>query len=283
MRVVCAGHVNWDVTMRVDSLPSPDAESVVTERRESGGGSAANVAASLVNLGVEASLVGSVGTDQHGERAREELEGAGVDTHPLQVVDGRTAVKYLFVGERGEVAVVDDGGVNEAFRVGTLPPGLFEGAAVCHLTGQRPDTAARLAELADEAGLTVAFDPGRRFGERDFAAALDLTDVLFVNDREADRVPALPADCRVVRTHGPDGATLEGPDFRLEHPGYGLESVDTTGAGDAFAAGFHAARLRGADAERALAVANACGALAATVTGPRPALTWERVAELVDG
>lgn len=283
MRVVCAGHVNWDVTMRVDSLPSPDGESVVTERQESGGGSAANVSVALANLGVDASLLGSVGTDEHGGRARRELVAAGVDTDPIQTVEGRTAMKYLLVDERGEVAVVDDGGVNESFRIDVLPPALFEGGAVCHLTGQRPDTAARLARMADEAGLTVSFDPGRRFGERDYAATLELTDVLFVNDREADRASTLPADCRVVRTHGADGATLEGPDFRLEHPGYGLESVDATGAGDAFAAGFHAARLRGADAERALATANACGALAAAVTGPRPDLSWNRVSELLDG
>lgn len=283
MRVVCAGHANWDVTMRVDSLPAPDGESVVTERRESGGGSAANVAVALSNLGVDASLLGSVGTDEHGERVRRELAAAGVDTDPLQVVEGRTAVKYLLVGETGEVAVVDDGGVNESFRADTIPPGLFEEGAVCHLTGQRPDTAARLAELAIEAGLTVSFDPGRRFGERDYDATLELADVLFLNDREAERATTLPTDCRVVRTHGPDGATLEGPDARLRHPGYELESVDTTGAGDAFAAGFHAARLRGADAERSLAVANACGALAAAATGPRPDLSWERVSALVDG
>ncbi|MFC6940359.1 carbohydrate kinase family protein [Salinirubellus sp. GCM10025818] len=283
MRVVCAGHVNWDVTLRVDSLPTPDSESVVTDRRESGGGSAANVAAALANLDVDASLVGSVGTDEHGELARRELVAAGVDTDPIQTVEGRTAVKYLLVGEGGEVAVVDDGGVNESFRVDALPPDLFDGGAVCHLTSQRPDTAARLAELASEAGLVVSFDPGRRFGERDYGATLELTDVLFVNDREADHAPALPADCRVVRTHGADGATLEGPDLVFEHPGYDLESVDTTGAGDAFAAGFHAARLRGADTERALASANACGAIAATVTGPRPDLSWERVSELVDG
>ena len=283
MRVVCAGHVNWDVTLRVDSLPAPDGESVVTGRRESGGGSAANVAVALTDLGVEASLLGSVGTDDQGERAREELVAAGVDTDPLQVAEGRTAVKYLLVGETGEVAVVDDGGVNESFRVEATPSALFEGAAVCHLTGQRPDTAARLAGLADEAGATVSFDPGRRFGERDYSAALERTDLLFLNDREAECVPALPADCRVVHTHGADGATLEGADLLFEHPGYGLESVDTTGAGDAFAAGFHAARLRGADVERSLAVANACGALAAATPGPRPGLSWERVSELVGG
>jgi ribokinase len=173
MRVVCAGHVNWDVTMRVDSLPAPDAESVVRDRQESGGGSAANVAVALSNLEVSVSLLGSVGTDEHGERTRRELVAAGVDTDPVRVVEGRTAVKYLLVDEAGEVAVVDDGGANESVRPESVSPELFGDAAVCHLTGQRPDTAARLAELASEAGVTVAFDPGRRLGGRDYAATLE--------------------------------------------------------------------------------------------------------------
>jgi ribokinase len=106
-----------------------------------------------------------------------------------------------------------------------------------------------------------------------------VTDVLFLNAQEADHLPVVPVDCSVVRKRGADGATLEGPDVTLKHPGYDLPSVDTTGAGDAFAAGFLAAVLRGA----AVAVANACGALAAATAGPRPALTRERVRELVDG
>jgi len=283
MRVVCAGHVNWDVTMGVDSLPAPDAESAIRERRESGGGSAANVAADLASLGVTVSLVGSVGTDDHGERARAELAAAGVDTDPLQVVEGRTTVKYLLVDEAGRVAVLDDGGVNEAVDPDSVPASLFDGAGVCHLTGQQPDTAARLAELASEAGATVSFDPGRRLGSRDYAATLALSDLLFLNAREAEHVPTTPADCRILRKRGADGAVLEGPDGRVEHPGFAVESVDTTGAGDAFAAGFLAARHGGADAERALAVANACGTLAAATPGARPDLDRNRVEGLLDG
>ena len=283
MRVVCAGHVNWDVTMRVDSLPAPDAESVVESRRESGGGSAANVAVALSDLGVTASLVGSVGTDERGERVRRELAAAGVELDPVQAVEGRTAVKYLLVDGAGEVAVVDDGGVNEAFRVEAVPEALVEDAAACHLTGQRPDTAARLAERASEAGLIVSFDPGRRLGGRDYAGTLERCDLLFLNGRESDRLPEVPGDPLVVRKRGADGATLEGSSLSLEHAGFELGGVDTSGAGDAFAAGFLAARLRGASVERALATANACGALAAATPGPRPALDPERVRELVDG
>ena len=69
-RVVCAGHVNWDVTLRVDRLPAPDGEAVICGQAESGGGSAANTAAVLVGLDCDPLLLGSVGEDRYAERTR---------------------------------------------------------------------------------------------------------------------------------------------------------------------------------------------------------------------
>ena len=86
-----------------------------------------------------------------------------------------------------------------------------------------------------------------------------------------------------MTTRGDRGATLSCPEGRLDHPGYDLDGppVDAAGAGDAFAAGFLAVRLADGDPERALSVANACGALAAGERGPRPDLSWERVERVV--
>jgi ribokinase len=78
----------------------------------------------------------------------------------------------------------------------------------------------------------------------------------------------------VVRKHGADGAELVDDGHRYDHPGFAADAVDTTGAGDAFAAGFLAACLGGRGREEALVVANACGALAAEVRGARAALSW---------
>jgi ribokinase len=285
MRVVCAGHVNWDVTLRVDRLPAPDGESRVRHRREAGGGSAANVAVSLVALDCEPSLVGSVGRDPVGTQARETLHDAGVDVTPVVTAPGETARKYLLVDDAGEVAVVDDGGVNEAVGPGDVDPAWFDGADHCHLTGQRPDTAARLAEVASKAGLTVSFDPGRRVDSRDYGDTLSRTDLLFLNDREASGLDpeSIRPSCTVVTKHGSAGATLERSDGRVEHPGFDRRAIDTTGAGDAFAAGFIAAKLHGETDDHALAVANACGALTAATEGSRATLSWATVSELLGG
>jgi ribokinase len=287
-RVICVGHVNWDVTLRVDRLPEPDGESLIEERRTAGGGSAANVAVGLVGLDTPTTLLGSVGLDDHGRSARRELVAAGVDCGPLVVTDeGPTAVKYLVVDPAGEVMVLSRGGANEAFSAGDLPARALTDADHLHLTSQDPGTAAELARRAHTEGLTVSIDPGRRVAQRDFDAAIAASDLVFLNDREAASggVDDLLGDGRaVVVKHGPEGAEIRRESASpVVHGGFPVESVDTTGAGDAFAAGFLASRLGGADDERALAVANACGALTAAETGARSGFDWDAVAAMLAG
>jgi ribokinase len=281
-RVICVGHVNWDVTLRVDRLPEPDGESLIEDRRTAGGGSAANVAVGLVGLDTPATLLGSVGLDEHGRSARRELVAAGVDCGPLVVSDeGPTAVKYLVVDPTGEVMVLSRGGANEAFAADDLPARTFADADHLHLTSQDPETAADLARRARATGLTVSIDPGRRVAQRDFDAAIEAADLVFLNDREAATGYGgkLVAEGRtVVVKHGPEGAEIRRESTSpVVHGGFPVEPVDTTGAGDAFAAGFLASRLGGADDDRALAVANACGALTASETGARSGFDWDAV------
>ena len=283
MRVLCAGHVNWDVTLRVDRLPEPDGEVSVEERVQAGGGSAANVACTLASLGVPAALFGSVGDDEEGALARDELDAFGVDASQVVTVPNHeTTTKYLVVDGAGEVMVLSNTGANEAFTPDDIDPAVLANVDHLHLTSQQPATAAALAELAGEASVTVSFDPGRRIASRDYASTLVNVDVLFLNEREAhalaDRASfesQVPGATVVVKRGG-DGAIVHTGDDEFGHDGYPLEALDTTGAGDAFAAGFLAARAEGY--ERALSVANACGALAALRVGARTTPTWDEVA-----
>ncbi|WP_255148712.1 carbohydrate kinase family protein [Halorarius halobius] len=281
-RVLCAGHVNWDVTLRVDRLPQPDGESAVRNTRQGGGGSAANVAVGLVGLDCAATLVGSIGDDEHGLLARRDLERADVDLAGVVTADGVTTTKYLLVDDKGQVAVLGSAGVNEALGPDDVDPALVETADHVHLTAQRPETAARIAELAVEAGVPVSADPGRRITDRDFSRVIELADVLLCNRIEAEAVGDPAPDQTLVTKLGPDGSRLESADGTYSHPGFDVEAVDTTGAGDAFAAGFIAARLQGDGPERALAVGNACGALAVATEGSKTDCSWELVASLVD-
>ncbi|ELZ82339.1 sugar kinase [Haloferax elongans ATCC BAA-1513] len=292
-RVICAGHVNWDVTLRVDSLPDPDGEATVESRVGAGGGSAANVASGLVGLDVPATLLGSVGDDEHGHAAIAELASKGVDCrHVVSTDDGPTTVKYVVVDAKGEVFVLGSPGVNEVFEASALPKSALAEADHLHLTSQAPTTAAELARRASEVGTTVSFDPGRRIGDRGYTEALRQVDFVFLNDREAatalgdsgngGSVGDALDNATLVLKHGPKGAEVRDGDDTHVHPGYPVDAIDTTGAGDAFAAGFIASRIDGATYERALAIANACGALTAAEPGARTQLSWRRLDDLVE-
>ncbi|MDQ2050125.1 PfkB family carbohydrate kinase [Natronolimnohabitans sp. A-GB9] len=278
--VLTAGHVNWDVTLRVDRLPVADGEATIRSQRQSGGGSAANVATALAGLEVDTGLIGSVGDDDNGLLARRSLEEAGVSVTGVRVIeDAETAVKYLLVDDGGEVSILGNDGVNEAVRPEDLDPDRIRSAEHVHLTSQRPDTAAAIARIATEAGVTVSFDPGRRFGDREYGETLSRADILFVTEREATALAdesgasRRPDDQLVVVTSGADGAEIQAGDETYTHDGFDIDPVDTAGAGDAFAAGFLAVRLEGGDVDRALEYANACGALTASREGARSAPT----------
>ena len=282
--VLSAGHVNWDVTLRVDRLPEPDGEASIRSQHQSGGGSAANVAVALARLECSAGLIGSVGDDDNGLLARRELEEASVSITGVRTVENaETTVKYLLVDDGGEVSVLGNDGVNEAIGPDDVDPEHVRSVEHVHLTSQRPETAARIADVATEAGITVSFDPGRRLAERDFSETLSMADVLFATDREVeamlvDEYPGSDFDDRIVVVkYGADGAEVHTPDGSYVHPGFDIETVDTTGSGDAFAAGFIATQLRSDDVERTLEYANTCGALAASRNGARSAPTTTEV------
>ncbi|RQG91395.1 carbohydrate kinase family protein [Natrarchaeobius halalkaliphilus] len=284
VRVVTAGHINWDVTLRVDSFPVADGEAVIRSQRQSGGGSAGNVAASLAGFGIETGLIGSVGDDDNGLLARQELEDAGVSLDRVCVVDGAdTAVKYLLVDDEGEVAILGNDGVNEAIGPDDVDESGIRTAEHVHITGQRPETAAAIATAAHESDTTVSVDPGRRIADRNFTRTLEVADIVFANDRESAVLledhfgQSIGIDRFVVVKHGEDGAVVHAPNGSYTHAGFDVDPVDTAGAGDAFAAGFIARLLEGDDVERALEYGNACGALTASAHGARNAPSTEEI------
>lgn len=272
-----AGHVNWDVTLHVDALPEPDGEARITDQRRAGGGSAANAASVLASLDESVGLVGSVGDDEHGLAARRDLRRAGIDLGQLVVVpDAETSVKYLVVAPSGEVMVLGNDGANEAVEPEDVDESVVADARHLHLTSQAPATAAWLAGVARDADVPVSFDPGRRVDARDFSETLALADVVFLNDREAETLGTdalVEGGAVVVVKRGRGGAVAYTDHGTVEHPGFDVETVDTTGAGDAFAAGFIHVTLADGDPAAALAYANACGALATASPGARTAPT----------
>jgi len=229
------------------------------------GGSAANVVRSFVRLGGRGVLVCSVGRDGWGERlvAALRADGGVVRAVPARGATGRLTA---LVDPDGERSFVTERGAADALRGDDLRASWFRGAGVLHIPGyslfHQPlaSAAARAAEMARVVGSLVSVDlasagPLRAFGvtaARDALQALR-PDVLFANrdeatvltgDRRRSLVPLLDVAPLVVVKEGADGCRILWLEpvtkdaQRLDIATTPITATDTTGAGDAFAAGF---------------------------------------------
>jgi sugar/nucleoside kinase (ribokinase family) len=214
------------------------------------GGQAANVAAWAVALGAEGRCIAKRGSDATGELVARELTGRGVELVG-PVAEGATGVVVSIVGGDGDRALVSDRGVAPSFAPDELDASWLQ-CDVFHLSGyallREPvsDTARLAAALARDRGARISVDAAawteiRTVGPIRFRELLDVVapDVLFATEAEWEILGGayLTAPTGVIK-RGPRGATVVTEDARLDLSPVETEVVDTTGAGDAFAAGF---------------------------------------------
>jgi 2-dehydro-3-deoxygluconokinase len=279
----------------------------VTFRRHIAGAES-NVAIGLCRLGHTARWIGRVGDDEFGRAILFRLRGEGVDLSRV-IVDDR-APTGLMIRERRDVGPIDvayyrRGSAASGLSPADLDEAAIRGARALHLTGITPalslscrDAAFAAAEIARAAGVQVVLDPNLRlklWSKEDARATLrDLAskaDVLLPGADEAELLTGESdpeAAARALMGLGPWLVVVKtGAEgcLAVSHVGATRSGasplprvVDRIGAGDAFAAGFHAGRLRGLPLTETLALANRCGAAATTVPGDLEALPrWEDV------
>lgn len=293
--VLVLGDVMVDVLARIGSELSQLAYGSDTPARISltGGGSAANTACWLATAGARPTLVGAVGDDPLGQSARAQLAAAGVRAALRTVAGVTTGTCLVLVSPDGERSMLPDAGANTALRPADLPVELFADADHLHLSGYsllgeetRPVALAAL-ELARTHRLSVSVDaasaaPLVELGPERFLAwtagawclaNLDEARVLTgLTDPRAAAAALTDRYAEVVVKLGADGALWAGPGRGepLAAAAEPVQVVDTTGAGDAFAAGFLAARLAGSGPHRALAAGATLAARAVGAVGARP-------------
>jgi sugar/nucleoside kinase (ribokinase family) len=236
VRVTTLGDLVLDVIVRLDEALVPGDDRPATTRAGAGG-QAANVAAWVVESGGGARFVGKRGADAAGELVAGELSGRGVEV--CGPVDGRTGV-VVSIAAMDERTMASDRGSAPELTSAELEPSWFD-CDVLHLSGyslQREPIAsasARAAELAREHGARVSVDLSTWTGIDDAfrtrVQALE-PDLVFAGERERDVFGAL--DTLWVVKRGSEGVVVEGRAFAAVE----TDVVDTTGAGDAFAAGY---------------------------------------------
>ena len=283
------GDVMVDVVARLAGpvAPGSDAPASISF---GGGGSAANVAAWLAFAGCSPALVARIGRDDRGARVAAELSACGVDARLALDDSLPTGTCIVLVDPGGERSMLPDPGANVALAAADLPDDLLVAGGHLHVAGYtlvregpRPAALAAIGR-ALEREVSVSVDPSSAaLLSPAFLDELSGVGLLLPNAEEAavlsgeeDAQRAALALARrvleVVVTLGPSGALWTDGTRISQIDGERVASpIDTTGAGDAFAAGFLVARLSGAGPEGALREGCRLAAVAVRTSGARPA------------
>jgi ribokinase len=240
--VLCAlGDVTLDVVVSLAREPATGDDTFV--RTQVGfGGQAANVAAWAASLGAEARAIARRGADAAGRLCAEELAAAHVTL--LGPVGRRTGVVVSLVAADGERTMLSDRGAAADLAAGDVDPAWLEGCDALHVSGYAllrdpaAGAARRAVELARAAGAQVSVDLSSWSaiaGHGEFRARLAALDpeLVFATEREREALD-LDLVTRWVVKRGAEGIRVDGQAY----PAPQGDVVDTTGAGDALAAGF---------------------------------------------
>jgi sugar/nucleoside kinase (ribokinase family) len=249
VRLVTLGDVLLDVIVLLDEPLAPG-DDVRARTRTGAGGQAANVACWAASLGAASLVLAKRGDDAAGELVARELAGHGVELAGPRVA-GSTGVVVSLVGADGERSMASDRGVAPDFSPEELEPAWLA-CDVLHLSGyallREPvsHTAVLAARLAREQGARISVDVAawteiRAYGPVRFRQLLDVVapDVLFATEAEWEMLGGayLTAPTSVIK-RGARGCLVVTEDVRLDLSPVDADVVDTTGAGDALAAGF---------------------------------------------
>jgi sugar/nucleoside kinase (ribokinase family) len=288
---LCIGDLDVDVLIEVDRLPTRDGKVNGVVKQKAPGGMAGNVAAGLARLGSRVRVLGRVGDDADGAFAVKSLEQVGVDTSFVSRLDGVATFSCISLltpdGEKSLVKLMTSAYRPEA---SDLTEAALAGVRHVHLTSVG-DTALcrKVVEATRATGATASLDIERADCPEDAAVLFDAVkgfDLIFCNaesrafvDAALER-PLAGVVAAVVTTLGADGAQVETAEGRISSPGFTPKIVDTTGAGDCFAAACLHARLAARlDWREAIRFANCAAALSTTGLGAQSALpTADQVA-----
>jgi sulfofructose kinase len=279
--MVAIGLNATDTLIRVPRFPAFDSKTKILSSPLLPGGQAATAAVACQRWGLRSGYVGKIGDDAAGRLQREEFAREGVQAHLIEVPNCASQLAYIIVDEcSGERTILWQRDDQLDLQAEELPREWIRGARLVHVDGHPCAPAAAAARWAREAGAMVTADLDNLYlgveellehvdfmiGSRDFPERLLGMPNLLESLPEITR----RFGCRVAgATLGRDGVLAwDGTRFHYS-PAFRVNTVDTTGAGDVFHAGFAYALLRGDALPAILEFSCAAAALNCTAPGAR--------------
>lgn len=288
--IICIGDAMMDVIVRMKSTINLNSDTL-SEISMHGGGAAANTAAWLAYLGIDTTFVGRIGADIAGENFHKELVVQGVKHPNPPLFDKKTGTVVVLVDQLGNRTMFPDAGANAGLDEKDLPPLTgFSGAFLSGYSLFNPLSSKGVQQIItalNDAKIPVYLDLAsvgtiKAFGLAEAKALLNGFAGLFLNEDEArfitERVKLTEAinllielSPLVVIKRGSNGAMglLRFQEI-LERPAQSADVIDTTGAGDSFAAGFLSNWLESQDLRAALDKGIEVAARCVATIGARP-------------
>ena len=249
------GALNMDKLFKVNMIAKKEEEGAVLDFLESGGGSAANTAVGLARLELKIGFIGKVASDREGTFLLNDFREEGVDVNGITVSEkGRSGSVMGFINSEGDRALYVDPGVNDYIDFKDVNIDYVSGAKFLHISsfvGERSFKAQKQL-LEQLRGVKVSFDPGALYARKGLATLKPIIkkcSVMFPNSIELKLLTGqdykegartfieLGIDVVAVKLGARGCYVTDGKKSYLIEP-YMVEVVDTTGAGDAFCAGF---------------------------------------------
>jgi ribokinase len=230
------GPIAWDRVLHVPFLPPSGGFVQASGAAERPGGSGANAALALASTGARVHMVGYVGDDEPGARLRAVLSAAGVDVRFVPSRDGHTSEVVILVEPSGERAIC--GIWPDVLHTVEVPAGSTQPDDFVYFAAWHEEFLPAVRQLASRGAVVAAVPPPT------IAPDLPMTYLIGSESQYGRQDPrrGVRAGERIVRavvvTRGAHGVVVHDHDGSLAYPAHRVPAVDTTGAGDSFAAGF---------------------------------------------
>lgn len=295
--IVVLGSLNMDFVVRVPRLPIPGETTLGSDFKMIPGGKGANQACAAGRAAAGAipvRMIGRVGYDVFADQLKASLAASHVDVSTVHATQSQpTGVALIWVEDSGQNSIVVASGANHAIRTDEVP-GMREsfngaGFALFQLETPLPVVASALS-LARQSGVTTILDPAP--AQRLPPELLAEVDILTPNESEAlmllgrspervslDEAPALAADLldlgprAVILKLGDQGCYYRDAAVSFHKPGFAVDAIDSTAAGDTFNGAFAVGMaLSSGNLHEALHFANAAAALSVTRPGAQASI-----------
>ncbi|MFD0695544.1 carbohydrate kinase family protein [Paenibacillus sp. GCM10027628] len=283
---VVIGDANIDlVVVGCNQLPQPGQEIFVENMMLHVGGGAALFSISLAKLGLHVAFDGVLGNDGYGHYIREQFAQYGIDTSMIRISKTSQTGITIAINPEQDRSFITYAGSNGELQVGDLDLAQAALGRHVHITGYRGrrnhDEFVTMVKKLKETGVTLSCDVGWDDTGEWYSGVFELmrhVDVFLMNETEAhhytgfehidDSLSYMSGYCsHVVIKLGSKGAVAMKDDLQTHKPGFSVQVVDTTGAGDSFNAGYIYGYLTGENVETCLLYGNACGALSVGAYG----------------